>query len=354
MTGTSIDAVDAVLIESRGHGLDMTVSVLDGVSRSLESLSVTLRSLSLGEPASASTFARAARQLGEAHAVAIASLLEKHPSPAPCLCAVHGQTVFHEPPLTWQLLNPWPITTAFPGAVVFDLRGSDVEAKGQGAPITPLADWVMFRDPSRDRAVVNLGGFCNVTLLPSGDRPDRIRGFDVCACNHIIDGAARTALGRAFDRDGGAAQRGQPCRERIATLRPRLLTMAQAGRSLGSGDEAWDLVEAACDSLSPEDAMATAVRLVGETIGRVIREHAPHAEVVLAGGGTLNPALVHSISEAVDGVITTEKLGVNVSHREAAAMAILGLLADDGVAITLPAVTHRRESHRIGGVWIRA
>src|SRR6185436_14618647 len=139
--------------------------------------------------------ADAALALGELHARAVAK------AAAGCrldLIAAHGQTVFHAPPLSWQMLNPWPLVRDLQTSVVFDLRGADLAHGGQGAPITPLADWVLFRSNSRTRAVVNLGGFCNLTLLPPG-RPDMVRGFDVCACNQLLDHIARGILQRPFD-----------------------------------------------------------------------------------------------------------------------------------------------------------
>ena len=110
------------------------------------------------------------------------------------LVVAHGQTVFHAPPASWQLLNAAPIARAVRAPVVFDLRQADLAAGGQGAPITPLADWIMLRahgPAAAGRAIVNLGGFCNVTILPSGAGPEGVRGMDVCPCNHLLDGVAR-------------------------------------------------------------------------------------------------------------------------------------------------------------------
>src|SRR5690606_34298498 len=123
---------------------------------------------------------------------------------APDLVAVHGQTVHHEPPVSWQLVNPWPIAQYADCPVVTDLRGADLAAGGQGAPITPIADWLLFRDRRegaggrQTRVVVNLGGFCNITLLPGRSPPtggqggatlrarplpgvEQIQARDVCA-----------------------------------------------------------------------------------------------------------------------------------------------------------------------------
>ncbi len=111
------------------------------------------------------------------------------------LVVAHGQTVYHAPPLSWQLCAPGPIAHALQVPVLCDLRSADIAAGGQGAPITPIADHILFRHAREARAVVNLGGFCNITTLPAGDDATRVRGGDVCACNQVA-GRHRARAGR--------------------------------------------------------------------------------------------------------------------------------------------------------------
>ena len=134
MTGTSLDGLDAALAEVRGTGLDAAARLLGLVRRPLGSL--------------AARFASGAIDL----------------------VAAHGQTICHahRRGLTLQLLDPWPIARRLRVPVVHDLRRADLAAGGEGAPITPLADWVLFRSTGEDRTVVNLGGIANLTLLPAG------------------------------------------------------------------------------------------------------------------------------------------------------------------------------------------
>ncbi|MEL6329722.1 MAG: anhydro-N-acetylmuramic acid kinase [Planctomycetota bacterium] len=354
MSGTSMDAVDAVLIECTGRGLEIRVRIVDAFSVTLGDLGQRLRQIASGERVSASELSRLSLEIGERHARAVGALLAQSSGAPPQLCAAHGQTLFHEPPLTWQLLNPWPIARVFSGEIVCDLRGADAAAGGEGAPITPIADWVMYRDPAHDRVIVNLGGFCNATHLPAGAGVGSIAGFDVCACNHVLDGVARRALEARFDRGGAAARRGTVDRGLADELVTILDAQSSAGRSLGSGDEAAGWIDSACARLAPEDAAATAASAVGSAIAAALSARAQNAEVILAGGGVRNAALVEAIAAATGAARTTDELGVAAEHREGAAMGVLGLLARDGVRVTLPAVTGRDETIGREGLWIQA
>ena len=189
MTGTSIDALDAALVELRGSGLGLRVSVRATASWALGPLGDDLRRAASGQPAPAGFFASLSRRFGEFHAERLGAWLDAL-SGAPDLVCVHGQTVFHAPPDSWQLIDASPIVRRVGAPTVFDLRRADLSCGGQGAPITPIADWVLFRDDRSARAVVNLGGFCNITRLGAGGGPETVRGSDVCACNQVLDAIA--------------------------------------------------------------------------------------------------------------------------------------------------------------------
>ena len=343
MTGTSIDAVDVALVEVTGRDWDLRATLLAFASHPLGDLAPRLRAAAQGLPLSAAAFAQLAADLGEAVATAIRAL----PAPAPSLVAVHGQTIHHAPPISLQLVNPWPIARRLGCAVVSDLRAADLAAGGQGAPITPAADFILFADPAEDRAIVNLGGFCNITLLPR-EGLARLRGFDVCACNQILDAVARESLGAPYDAMGAAALRGTPHPDAAAALRKILAAQRHAARSLGSGDEATEWVRTHAPALAPHDLAATAASAVGSTLRDTLEAEAPHARVFLAGGGVHHAALTRAIGTTE----TTEALGVHPQAREAVAIALLAALAQDGVHITLPAVTGRTNPIACDGAWI--
>jgi 1,6-anhydro-N-acetylmuramate kinase len=260
--------------------------------------------------------------------------------------------------VSWQLLNPHPIARALACAVAFDLRGTDLAHGGEGAPLTPLADWVLFR-AAHARTVVNLGGFANATMLPA-EGPDpaadvaHVRGADLCACNQLLDHAARRAIGQDFDGDGACAARGTPDAALVGALRAAL---APAGRprSLGTGDEGFAIVDRAAPTLAPEDLLASVAHAVGAAVGAAIAA-AGARDAVLAGGGTRHRPLVAAIARhAGMPAMASDAVGLPASHREAIGWAVLGALAQDGVPASLAAVTGRREHPGArSGAWLHA
>ncbi|HWB18931.1 MAG TPA: anhydro-N-acetylmuramic acid kinase, partial [Phycisphaerales bacterium] len=341
MTGTSIDAIDASLVRLEGHGLNIRAKLVRHVSQALGLLEPRMRAAADQQPMTAGAFAALAWDFGLLHAEVIVrcvgadgALHEKLN-----LICCHGQTVYHKPPVSWQLLNPAPIAYRFRCPVICDLRQADLAAGGQGAPITPIADWVLFRSQNASRAIINLGGFCNITLLPKevADASDEgvrsqleeIRGFDVCACNHILNAVARAVLNTPYDEDGAAALKGRAPERFVAALLEMLTEQRQAGRSLGTSDELADFLQPWMDHARPDDLAAGAVEAVARCItDRLQSEHVD--ELVLAGGGGHNRALVKAIAHwAGRPVMLTSDLGVPISARESMCFAVLGGLSAD-------------------------
>jgi anhydro-N-acetylmuramic acid kinase len=357
MTGTSVDGLDVAVVEIEGQGLGMSARLRTIRSFPLGDLAGRLRHACEGTALSAGEFARLALDFGLLHAHRVQESLDGE---RPGLVVLHGQTVFHRPPVSWQLINPFPVAHAIGCPVAFDLRGADLAAGGQGAPITPLADWILFRGP-RPRAIVNLGGFCNVTVLPGShaDSPrERIRGFDVCACNQVLDAAARVAIAESFDSGGRTAATGRVDQPSSAGLQELLARQRAAGRSLGSGDEAADWVQEAAKRLTGPDLLATAVAAVGTTIGKAaaeaLRSVDPDSsgEIFLAGGGARNLTLAARIAAAAGlRCGDTSELGVPIEAREAMGIAVLGALAADREPTTLASVTGRGEPALIDALW---
>jgi len=363
MTGTSLDGLDVAGVAAIGSGLEVHVRLERTGTMPLGELAPWLRAYCDGAKATAGEAAEAALRLGELHARALKDMHQKEPAlPRPDVIAIHGQTVFHRPPVSWQLVNPWPVAREFGCPIVCDLRGQDLALGGEGAPITPLADWVMFRSERETRAIVNLGGFCNVTILPRGASPEDVRAGDACACNHVLDGVARRVLGRPFDAGGARASQGRAREEAVRELVSIAVstrndsTGRRQTRSLGTGDEAIGWIERWAEKMGAEDLAASAAEGIAMSIAGWIRE-ALHGvdRIIVAGGGALNDHLVRRLAaHAGCAVETTECFGVPVTHREAAQMAVLGLLAMDGVEITLPWITGRGGSGAgmRAGMWI--
>lgn len=349
MTGTSLDGVDAAAVRITGRGLEMGCEFIGGASAPLGVETGVLRVLGAGGEANAEAITEAARGLAADHGTAIRKVIES--AGTPDLIAIHGQTVYHREGLNWQIMDCWGISAEFGVPIVFDLRGADIARGGSGAPITPIADWVMFRDSGVSRCIVNLGGFCNVTHLPAGNGIETIRARDVCACNQVLDGIARSVLEMPFDDEGAAAMAGHPDAEATKELIRLLSTQHDEERSLGTGDEGREWIEHWRTRCTPEDLAASACAAIGSIIGKAA---VGADEVYLGGGGAKNAALVRAIGEhaAPARVSALDPLGVPGVYREAAAMAVLGALCADGVAITLGQVTGVKGDAPVAGAWI--
>lgn len=365
MTGTSIDGLDVALVEISGKGLGMSAGFVAGLSRPLGPIATDLRRLADQQPLPASKIAELMWVLGDLHAEAAHDLAAGHARGERIdLVCVHGQTVYHAAGRTWQLIQPAPIARRLGAPVVYDLRAADVAARGQGAPITPIADWVFFRSDRAARAVVNLGGFCNVTIVPASGGSDAsgVRGKDVCACNQLLDGLARVRLGRRFDENGAVAATGKVIPKALAALEEIIRRQATSGRSLGTGDELASWI-----STTAAQPGADVVRTACEAIARAVADAVERSdEVILAGGGVRNATLVAAIRAAMGAVgaagdassgrrvLTTAELGVPIEFREAAAFAVLGALCQDRVPITLPSVTGCPSPAPVAGAWMMA
>jgi anhydro-N-acetylmuramic acid kinase len=333
MSGTSIDGIDAALVRIDGTGLSMRAHFIRGCSVALVDLAPALRAVAEQRPHTAGELARIALDFAQLHVSALTELII---SDRIDLIAIHGQTVFHKPPISWQLFNAAPVAAHFTVPVVSDLRAMDIARGGQGAPITPLADWVFFRDREHERVVINLGGFCNLTHLPKDCQPEAISGEDVCACNQLLDAVARQTLGCDFDQDGAHAAAGAIDDAAFNELSLLLTSQAGSGRSLGTGDELAGAVKRLHGRMHGPDIARTACAAVAQTIAD--RTHT--AVAIAAGGGVRNRTLFSELASRLNGsLLTSDDLGLPATYREAAEMAVLGALSQDRVPITLPRVT---------------
>jgi 1,6-anhydro-N-acetylmuramate kinase len=353
MTGTSVDGLDAALVEVEGRGVEgMTAKVVRGVSLPLGEWQVPLREFAAQAPMTAGRIAEVCRGFSLLHAEAIGAVRGDAKVEAAC---VHGQTVFHKPPVSWQLVNAPLIAHTAGVSVVADLRAADLAVGGQGAPLTPLSDYVMFRDRDQkeSRMVVNLGGFANATVLGGGAGGPGFHGRDLCACNQLLDLVARRTMGVAFDEGGAAALGAEPDDDALDDLLGVLRAQGAAGRSLGTGDEASAWIGrhwkggAGCVGAV---LAASACEAIGQVVGDESRKGGAE-RVIVAGGGVRNAALMRAIESCAScRVEVSDAYGVPAELREAAGWAVLGALAWDGEVVPLRHITGARVDVRAGVV----
>jgi len=370
MTGTSLDGLDVALVKITGTGLEMRAELLGHHAVSLpEDLRAALMSLASGEAREPIVYMRAARALGELHAGGIEQLLAGggHPPGAKLdFVTAHGQTIWHAPrdsrkddlsqpePKSWQLFDPWPIVRRLKVPVCYDLRQADLVAGGEGAPLTPIADWVMYRD--RAELVFNLGGICNATYF-SGESPRDIRGFDLVPCNLLLNGLAERLLGKPYDTDGQCALAGKPSRAVVNAIKKDAMPHGQGVQSLGRESFRADWLDRVLESQPNANAgevLASAVEVVCEMIGLfVMGLEEVDLQMVFAGGGVRNKALMQGLRtqlKVMGEVLISDDMGIPCEAREAMAWAVLGALSQDGVPVSLPQVTGSTNPG-VAGVW---
>lgn len=367
MTGTSLDGLDAALVEVHGRGLSLHAKLLGLESTSFDqTLRADLHHLAQSVGAVPIDYLRAARALGRLHAKTIAQLLNQHHAVNKIdFVVAHGQTIYHapadpqqantdEPFLSWQLFDPWPIVHDLKLPVCYDLRQADLIACGQGAPLTPITDWLMYRDTQQSRAVVNLGGIANITVLPASADVSQIRASDVCPCNLLIDGLVeRYFPDRQFDHDGKLAAKGRLSDAIHAHIGPRPLHGRSTGREEFNQSWLQRMHDEVGATMTPVDAIAAAVEAVSKWVADAVTA-AGLSDVILAGGGARNVFLVkriqHHLAPTNTRVMLSDQLGVPCEAREAMAFALLGALSADGAPISLPQVTGARDPG-VAGVW---
>jgi len=367
MTGTSLDGLDVALVEIIGEGLEMIARCRSVVQVPLGELVHDLGSMTGGAPRVPLDYLRAARRLGEQHAEAIDRLLKGFSIPTlsgvcarmPDFVVAHGQTIWHAPrdtlgALSWQLFDPYPIVRRLRLPVCFNLRQADLVAGGQGAPVTPLADWVLYRDCHQSRILINLGGIANITLLPAGVGPDRIEARDVCPCNLLIDGLVHELFAHLkFDRDGQIARQGSFSAAIHAAVGRHPVAEGSTGREEFHTDWIRWLVRDVCAGMAAEEVVSAGVEAVARWLADAVITSG-HIEAVIAGGGSYNRTLVDCLARKLPNHVRlrrSDEWGIACEAREAVAFAVLGAMSQDGVPITLEQVTGASDPG-VAGVWV--
>ena len=357
MSGTSVDGVDGVL--ARLHN-GQPPQVLASASLPMpENLRRELLELNTPGDDELARAALAANALARLYAQAVAALLKDAGVAADAVSAIgaHGQTVRHRPDLGYTLqLNAPALLAELTGiAVVADFRSRDVAAGGQGAPLVPPFHAAIF-GASHGRAVLNLGGIANVTLLAAGQPA---RGFDTGPANVFLDGWCQRHLGLPYDADGRWAATGQvlaPLLEQLIASEPwfGLPPPKSTGRDLFNMQ--WlDSRLAGFDGPkpAPQDVQATLQRLTARTVANAIDAAAAGTrEVFVCGGGARNAGLMRELAYCLQRPVqATDVLGVPAQQVEALAFAWLAQAHLEGRPAGLPAVTGARGARILGALY---
>ena len=349
MSGTSADGVDVALVQIR-DSRDGFPKLKLLAHEAFPYPPALRRAVLAGMNAQTTSTAELARlnwRLGVEYSKAVKATLTRHPMRLD-LVGCHGQTLYHQPvarayvgekiALTWQAGEAAILAGELGIPVVSNFRPADMVAGGQGAPLVPLLDFVLFRHPKRGRILQNIGGIANMTAIPPGAAADRVLAFDCGPGNMVIDALMQELYSKAMDRDGAIAATGtvlKPLLEKTLQHKffrkplPKTAGREQFGREFA----AKFLADCRALSKRKQDAIATATALTAQSIaqayGSFVADSMGVAPVdyIVSGGGARNATLMAQVTDALKPyrcrVSSIDSFGLPAEAKEAVAFALL-------------------------------
>jgi anhydro-N-acetylmuramic acid kinase len=351
MSGTSADGIDVAFTRITPDAADPQSPHLELLAHAGFPFPPALRRAVLAamnaEAIATAELARLNWRLGQAYAEAFAVALQRHPCQLD-LIGCHGQTIYHqatpvrylgrEATCTWQIGEMAMLAQQSGVPVVSNFRPADMVVGGQGAPLVPLLDYVLFRHPTRGRVLQNLGGIGNLTALPPNADPLQVVAFDTGPGNMVIDQLMQQLFAKPFDRGGKTGKRGTVLQTVVSTKLREAFFQARppktAGREQFGGEYTARFLEA-CSKAggTSEDAIASATALTAQSVALAysnfllnIMRHAP-VDFIVSGGGARNQTLMQMLRQHLEplgcAVQASDDLGLPAEAKEAAAFALL-------------------------------
>ena len=343
MSGTSLDGVDAAVVETDGQcirrlGPSLTLAYDEGLRRRLRALLNRAPALAPDDP----DLRAIERALTARHRDAVLALLGRAGLKAEDVTAIgfHGQTILHRPEarLTWQIGDAGWLAEATGIAVVHDFRAADVAEGGQGAPLVPLFHAALAANLPKPLAVLNLGGVANVTWLGAAGE---VVACDVGPGNAPLDDWIAARTGQGFDQDGRIAAAGRVAPAVLARLVAHPFFLAPPPKSLDRLAFAAEIAASGLAALSTEDGAATLVAFTARAAAAII-PYLPAAPAlwIVTGGGRHNAAILEALRLSLDAAVATaEAVGWDGDALEAQAFAFLAARSLAGLPLSLPTTT---------------
>ena len=346
MSGTSMDAIDAALVDFSGRQPDIIATHNQPYPEDLKNRLVTALGLSAPLAADLSGLDKA---VGKAFSDAVDKLLVLASIPADRVSAIgsHGQTIHHAPdapqPYSLQIGNAALIAAQTGIDVVADFRRADIEAGGQGAPLVPAFHQAVFSQHGEHRAVVNIGGIANITVLP-GDPTYPVTGFDTGPGNTLMDQWAQQHLDAALDMNGAWAAGGDTDKPLLDRLLQDPYFRQSPPKSTGREYFTMDWLQRQLNGehSEPQNIQATLGALTAGSIADAVRQYAPGtSRLLVCGGGIHNTALMSALGDELETICieSTQAYGIDPDWVEAAAFAWLARQHLAGKPGNVPAVT---------------
>lgn len=365
ISGTSIDAIDAALVEIERDDETLTVAVRAFTMQPFaEALRERVRGLLPPNTGATVDVCEVNVLLGQAFAEAARAVAQDAGVPLESvdLIASHGQTVYHQVVTgtvrsTLQLGAPAVIAEQTSCTVVADFRPRDMAVGGEGAPLVPYLDQLLFTDHEKYRALQNIGGIGNVTLLsPQGAE----LAFDTGPGNVLIDEAVRLLTNgvQTFDRDGQLGAAGQVDRELLAEWLQHPFFDQPPPKSTGReqwgpGEARGYVAQAQARSLSLEDTIATITALTARSIGLAYQQFLPRVdEALIGGGGARNPTLMRMLRSELAPIVVrpVDDFALSADAKEAVAFALMGYATLHGWPGNVPPATGAAQPVILGSI----
>ncbi len=342
MSGTSLDGIDVAVVEVAGRRVE-TVGFLatpypKGVREAILALD------------SAAAISRWNFRLAELYARAVLRAVVRWG--AVDLIGCHGQTIYHEGGRhTLQIGEPAVLAERTGVPVVSGFRARDIAAGGQGAPLVPFVDYLLFRHPRRTRVALNIGGIANVTVIPAGAAPEQVTAFDTGPGNMVIDALARE-MGHPFDRGGRIAASGRVDRALLSDLLSDPYYRRRGPKSAGREQYGAEFVSRLkATGLPLRDLIATATVLTASAVAIAICGAGP-ADLIVSGGGAHNREIMAHLAALLPqmSLATSADFGVDVDAKEAVAFAVLAHQTWRRRPSNLPSATGARRAVVLGSI----
>jgi anhydro-N-acetylmuramic acid kinase len=373
MSGTSVDSVDAVMVKVRGNGLDSTFTEL-AFYRHAYPKGYRELVLSNSRPGSGTVDTISTLNILSAQffADAVASLIKKSGIAASAIDLIgsHGQTVQHIPVpqklfgrsvrSTLQIADPSVIAKLTGIVTVGNFRTGDMALGGQGAPLVPYFDLVAFRSPRHNRALLNIGGIANITLLQKNAAVRDVAALDTGPGNMVIDALIQHWYGAPYDSSGATAASGRIIPSLLAELLRHPYFRRPLPKSTGReefGDTFVKKILHLSRGAERQDVIATVTELTALTIfdqfNRYLRKRLRSGrlqELIVSGGGSKNRMLLESLWRyfAPAQILFSDDLGVSSASKEALCFALLANDTISGIPTNIPSVTGARERTVLG------
>lgn len=357
ISGTSVDGIDCALVDFNTEHPKLLASYCHPIPAALRT---QILKLCEGDDITLPELGKTNIQIGRCFAAAALQLLsDAGVSPGEVMAiGSHGQTVWHEPdgdsPFTMQLGDPNTIAQRTGITTVADLRGRDMAAGGQGAPLAPLLHRAIFYSQNVDRAVINIGGISNLTSLP---RDEKFLAFDTGPGNVLMDYWIDKHQGLPFDKNGEWAASGQFNLSLLNALLDEPYFAKQVpkstGRELFNGKWLEQKIAQCGVQLTPEDVQATLLTFTVTTLVSAFSSYCSPQEIYVCGGGAHNGALMNELTKVGSdiSVASTSTLGVDPDWVEAIAFAWMASETMAGRPIDTTAFTGASEPVFLGGVY---